>query len=117
MQISDGTLLNIIGFIIITLISIVAFAGKRFIKGVDEKLIRAQSWYEHFGGQLLQIKERVDEVSFENKTNSGMIQEVMKDVSNIRDVQTRHADKISELEKQILVQVTKHNEIHPLNKL
>lgn len=117
MELSEGTLLNIIGFIIITLISIVAFAGKRFIKGVDDKLVRAQSWYEHFGGQLLQIKERVDEVSFENKTNSGMIQEVMKDVSNIRDVQTRHADKISELEKQILVQVTKHNDLHPHNQI
>jgi len=117
MQISDGVILNVIGFVIITLISIVAYFGKRFIKQMDEKLTRAQSWYEHFGGQLLQIKERVDEVSFENKTNAGMIQGVMKDVSNVRDVQAKQADKISDIEKQLIIQKAKHNDLHPHNQI
>lgn len=117
MQISDGTVLNIIGFIIITLISIVAYFGKRFITSVDKKLDRAQSWYEHFGGQLLQIKERVDEVSFDNKTNTGMIQEVMKDMSNVRDVQMKHTNEINEIQKQLIVQRAKHNDLHPHNQI
>lgn len=128
MEVNGSIIISIAGFIIITLISVIAFFGKREFVKLDGQYQEIKNWVNSIRDMIALLRERVDESNLNTRLNQESISEIRrevqkdlkeksKDISEIQHQVNDHEKRLNEIDKKMLKQIFRHNEIHPGHKI
>lgn len=117
-------IISISGFIIITLISVIAFFGKREFVKLDGQYQEIKSWINSIRDMISLLRERVDESNLNTRLNQESISEIRREVQkdlkekskNITEIQHQlndHEKRLNDIDKKLIIQKHIHNDLHP----
>lgn len=117
-------LLNIAGFIIVMLLSVLAFFLRHGLKKIDGQFVKIETWVNSINDKITLLKERIDEGNLNNRLNQEAIHEIRREVTrkltdqddeidDVRKIVVDHEKRISEIDKRLTVHKHIHNNLHP----
>lgn len=124
MEVNGSVIISLAGFIIITLISVIAFFGKREFIKLDGQYQEIKSWVNSIRDMIALLRERVDESNLNTRLNQESITEIRRevqkdlkekgnDISEIHHQVNDHEKRLNEIDKKLIIQKHIHNDLHP----